>query len=247
MNHKYRLLTGLTALCVTIMLNTSLAQIVELHEPIEAYVPEWQASLSVSPLVLHMLGSQNDDVFLIGVHVRRGSGRHALRLGVEGSPSDYTLPYDAFRAIGTTDDRIDYLAVGGKTQKMRVSAGYELSRNTNWGRVYVGADGTGYFANETILAKRFLDDPSDEHIDFDGFHGANSKSIQTFGGGLKPIMGFAFDITERFGLISEFKYDMLMTYSKGFRVENDAVIKPQGNMVSFRTLPLLDVRLSYTF
>lgn len=200
----------------------------------------------INPMLMPFLGGTSyRPIFGLQLKIRNAKG--AWRYSIDHQYGN-TFLFSNSIVVGAVDGGVRYLSRNIEAKTSTASFGYERSKMKSWGRMYLGAD-LGFLYNMIRLSasnydRYFENDSIDWQFDYNKNY---PVEIDNFGGVVKPFIGLGINLGKHFGINIEGRTDLRMMTHRSYQIMDDSEIIIGPRQFSFRTLPFIDFRLSYTF
>lgn len=183
-----------------------------------------------------------------GLQMRFNVKNHALRLGIENRKQGSESGFSYRQVISASDSSVTYNNRNVFVNYLNFFVGYEYFRKKSWGNIVFGGDFglinfQSKYTNSTLVYKL----PTDStYARMTGF-GQGYQQVQDYGVVLKPFIGLRIPINHKLDFGAIFRTDLQFKSVRSFEMLENNVINIGSPQFSFRTLPFIDLRLSYTF
>lgn len=200
----------------------------------------------INPIILPFLGASNySPTYSLQLKTRKTSFAFRIDLSYQKERSFF---FDNRTVVGYFDGGISYLHRNIEVQNASASFGYERSKDKSWGRIYLGADLGFLYENTHVSANESDYYIANDSTDFRfNFNPESNLEINNFGGLVKPFVGVGINLGRHFGLNIEGRTDLRMMTYRSFQIMDNSEVLVGPREFRFRTLPFIDLRLSYTF
>lgn len=232
----------LTVFCTTI----HASEVSEKVDTLDLAKAQVELNTIINPMLMPFLGGTSyRPIFGLQLKVRNDKG--AWRYSIDHQYGN-TFLFNNSIAVSAVDGGVRYLSRNIEVKNSAATFGYERSKMKSWGRMYLGADLGFHYSNTHISASNydryFENDSIDWQYDFNKNY---PVEIDNFGGVIKPFIGLGINLGKHFGINIEGRTDLRMMTYRSYQIMDDSEIIIGPRQFSFRTLPFIDFRLSYTF
>jgi len=217
---------------------------VETSRPENAY--KWQFSADLTSITAMLLGGNTYGSGHVGIGGKYRFGSHALRFQSEyyGNSNRNGWP-PVSRVVDVVNDELIYLMIYEQGTMVRSGFGLEKGWEKERRRFYLLADLLGNYEQIQISASNRNTTAQDLNGGWQDTYNHSNATVNAFGLGITPGVGYEFYAWKHIGFTLEAKLDFTTTFSQGVFIDDSANILRNGRTIYFRTFPLLDFRIHY--
>lgn len=208
---------------------------------------EFQISFDVSSMTAVLLGGNTESSFHLGLQVKRVIGNTAYRFTGEFYPQTRLYPFFSNRMLEeASGDEVRYLVFNERSRILRLGFGLEKRKDLKWGKGYLGMDMSLIGETVDLSSTTYWESPNDTTPTLST--NWNFRTVNSFGVGIAPLIGYEFQPWEHFGFNFEAKLDAMMMVAEGHQLDREpAQINAAPRFYDFRSAPLLNLRVHYRF
>lgn len=188
----------------------------------------------------------NQSGLYFGIQLKYARERSGFRLTAEYYPDcEAGIFMNSSREVSVVGNNIQYLDINTQARMLRIGIGYERRRSRDWGTSYFGLDYNWNRHWKSILTTSYQVDVANNVKD--SVQLARYGRLSGYGLGVAPFVGCEFPIVGGLGVSVEAKADIMFSITEGYGADDNGIIVKSGMAYYFRTFPLLNCRLYYSF
>ncbi|GEM_PF-4612781 len=243
MKSKYRSLLA-CILMIGATIQMSFAQSVDTAEA--SVSPKVQLGASINPFLVVVAGGSFETAPEFSLQAKIIGEKLNKRVALEYRPPTNNFPWVSSRFLAQTDSTVTTLSEDFRQQSVRLALGAERKLNEGRIQAYIGADA---FVSVNFLEFSAWTNTSmgDSNITEFPNVGVSTTDI-VMGAGGRLFFGVQGNISDRFSISTEVAPTLAYTSTYNYTADDNLnITKSRSDLLDFTNLPLVNVRVHYSF